>query len=87
VIDPDGSMTGRQAVLWAATLVPFSQLPFLLGLANAAYSIGAIVLGAGLLAMAIVFATRRTDAHARRLFYASIIYLPLLWTLMALGRK
>jgi len=87
VIDPDGSMTGRQAVLWAATLLPFSQLPFLLGLANAAYSIGAIVLGAGLLAMAVVFAIRRTDANARRLFYASIIYLPLLWTLMALGRK
>jgi protoheme IX farnesyltransferase len=87
VIDRDGSMTGRQAVLWAATLVPFSQLPFLLGLANAAYSIGAIVLGAGLLAMAIAFAIRRTDTHARRLFYASIIYLPLLWTLMAIGRK
>ena len=87
VIDRDGSITGRQAVLWAATLVPFSQLPFLLGLTNAAYSIGAIVLGAGLLGMAVAFAICRTDARARRLFLASIIYLPLLWTLMALGRR
>ena len=87
VIDREGSMTGRQAVLWAATLVPFSQLPFVLGLANAAYSIGAIVLGAGLLGFAVSFAMRRTDDRARRLFLASIVYLPLLWTLMALGRK
>jgi protoheme IX farnesyltransferase len=87
VIDREGSLTGRQAVLWAATLVPFSQLPFVLGLANAAYGIGAIVLGAGLLGFAVVFAIRRTDLSARRLFLASIIYLPLLWTLMALGRQ
>jgi protoheme IX farnesyltransferase len=87
VIDREGSMTGRQAVLWAATLVPFSQLPFVLGLANAAYSIGAIILGAGLLAFAVAFAIRRTDLRARSLFLASIVYLPLLWTLMALGRR
>jgi heme o synthase len=87
VVDRDGAMTGRQAVLWAATLVPFSQLPFLVGLASAAYSIGAILLGVALLATAVVFAIRRTDASARQLFYASIVYLPLLWTLMAFGRR
>jgi len=86
VIDRDGAMTGRQAVLWAATLVPFSQLPFVLGLANATSGIGAIFLGLGLLGVAVQFAIRRTDANARLLFYASIIYLPLLWTLMAIGR-
>ena len=52
VIDRDGAMTGRQAVLWAATLLPFSQLPFVIGLANATYGIGAILLCVGLLAIA-----------------------------------
>src|SRR6185436_14091721 len=87
VIDRDGAMTGRQAVLWAATLLPFSQLPFVIGLANSTYGIGAIILGVGLFSIAVQFARRRTDANARMLFLASIIYLPLLWTLMAVGRN
>ena len=87
VIDRDGAMTGRQAVLWAATLLPFSQLPFVIGLANATYGIGAIILGVGLFSIAVQFARHRTDANARMLFLGSIIYLPLLWTLMAVGRN
>jgi protoheme IX farnesyltransferase len=87
VIDRDGAMTGRQAMLWAATLLPFSQLPFVMGLANATYGVGAIVLCLGLFAVAVQFAIRRTEARARRLFYASIVYLPLLWALMAIGRR
>jgi len=87
VIDRDGAMTGRQAVLWAATLLPFSQLPFVIGMANGTYGIGAIVLCLGFLAAAVQFARKRTDANARHLFYASIIYLPLLWVLMAVGRS
>jgi protoheme IX farnesyltransferase len=79
-------MTGRQAAIWAATLVPCSQLPFLLGITDRTYAIGALLLGLMQLALAIGFAARRTNANARVLFYASITYLPLLWTLMAIGR-
>jgi protoheme IX farnesyltransferase len=86
VIDPHGGLTGRQAALWAATVIPASELPFLLGLTDPAYAIGALVLGLAQLAIAIRFAARRTDANARVLFYASITYLPLLWILMAAGR-
>jgi protoheme IX farnesyltransferase len=87
VIDRQGTVTGLQAGLWAATLVPFSLLPFVLRLADTAYGVGAIVLGLGLLVFAVRFARRRTDTHARQLFYASITYLPLLWALMAFGRR
>lgn len=87
VVDGDGGLTGRQAALWAATLVPFSLLPFLLGLTGAVYAIGALVLGVMQLVAAVAFAVRRTEDNARRLFYASIIYLPLLWLLMVLGRS
>jgi protoheme IX farnesyltransferase len=86
VIDPDGGLTGRQAALWAGTLVPFSLLPFLLGLTDQTYAVGAVVLGIMLFAAAIKFAARRSDGNAKTLFYASLTYLPLLWILMVAGR-
>ena len=86
VADRDGGLAGRQALLWAATLVPFSLLPAALHLAGIAFAIGALVLGVTLLVLAFRFAFRRTDENARTLFYASITYLPLLWILMVLDR-
>lgn len=85
VLDRDGAMTGRQAVLWTATLIPFSVLPFLV-LANAAYAVGAVALGLVFLAATLKFALRRTEANARLLFFTSISYLPLLWTLLCVAR-
>jgi heme o synthase len=87
VVDKHGAFTGRQATLWAAALLPFSQLPFLFGMTTALYAVGALVLGAGQLATAFAFARHRSIANARRLFFASIVYLPLLWLLMVLGRR
>ena len=87
VVDRAGALTGRQATLWAATLVPFSVLPYLIGLTGPAYGAGALVLGALQLCLAANFAIRRTDASARSLFYGSITYLPLLWLLMVMGKK
>lgn len=87
VVDTKGVLTGRQAALWAATLVPISELPFLLGMTNATYGIAALVLGIGLLVLAVRFMFDRSTEHARRLFFGSIIYLPLLWILMGVGRR
>ena len=87
VIDREGVLTGRQATLWAATLVPFSVLPYLVGMAGPAYGAGAILLGMVQLGLAINFAVRRTNASARALFYGSITYLPLLWLLMVIDKK
>jgi protoheme IX farnesyltransferase len=85
VIDRDGGMTGRQAALWTATLVPFSVLPFLV-LADPIYIVGALLLGIGLLVVAVRFAVRPSDTSARTLFLGSILYLPLLWTLLGVAR-
>lgn len=87
VVDTGGGLTGRQSALWAATLVPMSLLPFLTGLADGRYAVGALVLGVLQLAVAFQFARHRSEVNARRLFYASITYLPLLWALMAVGRR
>jgi len=87
VVDTTGVTTGRQASLWAATLIPCSQLPFLFGISDRTYAIGALVLGMMQLGLAVNFALRRTNANARLLFYGSITYLPLLWALMAVGKR
>jgi protoheme IX farnesyltransferase len=84
VVEPDGRRTGRQAVLYAAALVPISLAPSVVGITGAAYFWTALVLGVGLLWIAARFAVSRTDATARVLFYSSITYLPLIWTAMLL---
>jgi len=79
VIEPDGRSTGRQALLYSAALIPMSSLPTAVGLATVWYLAGAIVLGAVLLVVTLEFSTTRTLPAARRLFFATILYLPLLW--------
>jgi protoheme IX farnesyltransferase len=84
--DADGRSTAFQMVNYAAALVPVSLLPTIVGLAGRAYFVGAIVLGIGMLALAIRFALDRTSARARQLFVASLVYLPLLWVLLLANR-
>ena len=86
VIDPAGRRAGRQAVAYAAALVPVSVLPTLAGVSGMAYLIVAVALGIGLLCLAISFAATRTDQSARRLFFGSITYLPILWIAMIADR-
>ena len=82
VIDPDGRRAGKQAVLYAAALVPVSLLPTLAGISGVVYFASALVLSVVLLTLAIRFASTRTDAAARALFFGSITYLPLIWIVM-----
>ncbi len=84
--DPGGRSTALQMVNYAAALIPVSLLPTVVGLAGRVYFGGAIVLGIGMLALAIRFAQDRTALRARQLFLASLVYLPLLWVLMLANR-
>lgn len=86
VIDLTGAMTGRQSVLWAATLLPMSVLPTVVNLSSQVYGVGVLVLGLMQFALVVRFALSRTRTNARIVFYASIIYLPLLWALMAYAK-
>jgi protoheme IX farnesyltransferase len=86
VIDPQGLRAGRQAVLYAAALVPVSLLPTVAGIAGTVYFVSALALGDALLALAARFAVRRSDGSARALFLGSITYLPLLWIVMIANR-
>ncbi len=82
VIQPDGRTTGHQAVLYSAALIPVSFLPTAVGLASAYYLVGAIVLGAVLVVLSLEFANSRSMPAARRLFFGTILYLPLLWAVL-----
>ena len=81
-VDADGGRTGQQTVSHTIALLIASLCPFVFKMAGTAYLGGAIILGVGFLFYAIQFSRRLTLAHARQLFLASIIYLPLLLALM-----
>jgi protoheme IX farnesyltransferase len=86
VIEPDGRSTARQSVLYAAALLPLSLAPTLLGMTTTTYFVAALLLTLGFLALTLQFARTRRIADARRVFFGSILYLPVLWVLMIAGR-
>jgi protoheme IX farnesyltransferase len=86
VVEPDGRSTGRQAVMYAAALVPASLAPTAIGLTGRAYFFGAGLLGLFFLGLALWFAARLSERSARALFVGSVLYLPTLWILMVAGR-
>jgi heme o synthase len=87
VIEPDGRSTGRQAVLYTAALIPLSLMPTGVGLATAWYLVGAIALGAILMMLSLEFSVKRDLPTARRLFFGSIIYLPILWAILVFDHR
>ena len=87
VIEPDGRSTGRQAVLYTAALIPISMMPTGVGLATEWYLVGAIGLGAILMVLSLEFSVKRNVATARRLFFGSILYLPILWAILVFDHR
>ena len=86
VIESSGWTTGRQVIAHSLALLAVSLLPTLLGFAGPLYFLVALFLGAGFLAYAVGLAISQTPAAARRLLFASLIYLPVLLVVMALDR-
>jgi protoheme IX farnesyltransferase len=67
-------------------LLTVSLLPFAQRLAGPVYLMGALVLGLVFLGCAILFCAQLTRARARQLFFASILYLPLLLILLVVDK-
>jgi heme o synthase len=86
VIEPDGRSTARQSVLYAAALLPLSLAPTLVGITNTFYFVAALALTLAFVGLTLRFAKTRSGADARRVFFGSILYLPILWILMIAGR-
>ena len=86
VLDPDGRSTGRQVVSHCLALLAVSLLPTLTGLAGSVYFVTALAFGAAFLGCGIGLALSRSAAAARRLLWASLVYLPALLVVMALDK-
>jgi len=86
VVDANGRETSHQVLLYTLALIPVSLLPSLIGLTGGLYFAGALVLGAGFLTYALKSVRAKSRPSYRRLLLASVVYLPLLFGLMAWNR-
>lgn len=80
--DPDGRLTSFQIIAFLVALVLVSMVPALIGQAGKVYLFGTALLGSYFLLHGARLAKNRTNALARRLVLASVLYLPLVFGLM-----
>lgn len=86
VLDSDGRRTAMHALVYTGLLVPVSLMPSLLGVTGRLYAGTAIGLGAAFSILCWRFLERRSVTRARALFLGSLVYLPLLWSLLVIDR-
>jgi protoheme IX farnesyltransferase len=79
VVDPSGTRLARRTFLWTAVLLAASVFPTLLGYCSWYYFAAAVLLGGWMLKSAFVFLNpEKREKEARRLFFITLGYLPLL---------
>jgi protoheme IX farnesyltransferase len=87
---PLGERQGRfmawQTIVFSLALIPVSLVPALLPRAGMVYFAGVLALSSGFFCYAARLAFCRTNTTARRLLFASIVYLPLIFALMMFGK-
>ena len=69
----------------ALALLPLSILPGVLGMTGNLYVVGALVLGAGMVAVTLAFLLKPTRQRCSRVFLGSLLYHPLLLAAMVAG--
>ena len=82
-VDPDGRFTSVQILINCLALTAFSLVPTILGISGVVYFYVAFSAGLGLLAFAIHLTMTRTQASARNLFFASLVFLLVQFSVMA----
>ena len=86
VVDEGLVATGRQMLLYGLALIPVSLMPVLLRMAGPIYFVAAVVLGVAFLGFGLACALRKTRTDARQMFFASIVYLPLLLAVLMVDK-
>jgi protoheme IX farnesyltransferase len=87
VIDPQGTSTARQMILYSLALVATSLAPVFLGSAGLLYLVGAVLLGSHFTLSAVRFQTRRSHSQAKQVLRASLVYLPGLLVALIVDRS
>ena len=84
--DPTGKKTSVQMVFYGGLLFISSTAIFIIGQGSIVYQLSAVILGLGLLAVIYLFFRESSVENARKVFLASIIYLPVLSSIIILDR-
>jgi len=85
-LDESGELTARVSVMTSLCLIPLALFMTMSGSTGILFAIAGTTLGGFMTMRSIAFWRARDDASARRLFFASIIYLPILLTFMVIDR-
>ncbi|MBI5629506.1 MAG: protoheme IX farnesyltransferase [Elusimicrobia bacterium] len=85
VVDPNGGLTAFQMALHSFTVLLASLFPLFLGMAGLGYAIGALLLSTAYLGLGMRASWTLAALDTRRLFMASLAYLPLLFGMLLFG--
>lgn len=77
VVDASGQVTCRMMILYSALLIPVSTAACFFGFAGAWFGVAALALGLVMVYLSLRLRREKTRQNARRVFLASVIYLPL----------
>jgi len=84
--DTNGMVTASESMIYSLLLTLITLAPYALGLAGIWYLTGVLLCNSALLWYATRFVMNRTRASARRLFFCSIIYLPVLLSFVVFAK-
>jgi protoheme IX farnesyltransferase len=82
VIDPTGRLTCLLIVLYSLALLPLGLALTFCGVAGCLFGAMSLALGLGFFLLGLQLRTVRSEQNARRVFLASIAYLPLVLLLL-----
>jgi protoheme IX farnesyltransferase len=86
VVEPDGKSTARRILLYSIALIPISLMPKFFAMAGNIYLYGALALGLAFVYYGLRIRWDRTRQQARHVLLASVVYLPVLFSLMLFDR-
>ncbi len=87
VLDEAGHLTACVVVVYTLVLVPMTLMLTAAGITGTVYAVGSLLLSGGFLLLAVRLERQCSAVAARRVFLASIAYLPLLLGLMVLDQR
>lgn len=85
VVDPRGGTTACQIAVHSFTVLPVTILPSLCGMAGLSYGIAALIVGTAYLGLGMRASWTMAAIDTRRLFFASLAYLPIVFGMLLLG--
>jgi len=86
-LDKSGELTSRASVITSLCLIPLVMLLTIVGSTGILFAILGSALGLWLTSVSFAFWRKRDRRTARQLFFATIIYLPILVALMLIDRQ